>query len=219
MHKYSFSVSFLVDNDKLYTSTENGRINIYDISNLENPMLIYSENLGQEFEIKRISGHDIYATSGDYIYKFHNQSDENLKFNGLFEYEYYNPIVTDKFIYDCSMDDNLIQVCKNTAGTGIKFSKENGQRSFQLYQNYPNPFNNVTKINFDLIEDSWIKLFIYNINGQRVKVLYDGLKKAGRYQISWEGTDDLNQHVASGMYFYKLEFGKKSLTKKMIYLR
>jgi predicted outer membrane repeat protein len=93
-----------------------------------------------------------------------------------------------------------------------------------LHQNYPNPFNPITTISFQLSELSDqedVELVIYNIKGQKVKDLTNSLthQPTNRYSVTWDGTDDYNQPVSSGIYFYKLKTGKDTQIRKMILLR
>ena len=89
----------------------------------------------------------------------------------------------------------------------------------KLYSNYPNPFNPETNISFDLPCDSEVTLDIYNIKGQKVKILTDSRLSAGNHSVIWNGTNSNNKPVASGVYFYKLRFDGKELTKKMVLLK
>jgi protocatechuate 3,4-dioxygenase beta subunit len=76
--------------------------------------------------------------------------------------------------------------------------------SFALDQNYPNPFNPSTSIRFSLPQQSTVVLKIFNLLGQKVATLAQGVRPAGTYQVSWNGTDDLGRSVGSGLYFYRL---------------
>ena len=89
----------------------------------------------------------------------------------------------------------------------------------ELTGNFPNPFNPTTTIKFALHEDSKIKLEIFNIKGQKVKTLTEGRQPAGYHTIIWNGKDDSNKPVSSGMYFYKMKAGKYTTTKKMILMK
>jgi parallel beta-helix repeat protein len=93
---------------------------------------------------------------------------------------------------------------------------------FELVQNYPNPFNPTTSIYFSVAADGapvYTTLRIYNILGQLVRTLTDEEKGEGRYIIHWDGRNDAGNEVSSGVYFYKLEAGTFSETKKMVLLR
>jgi hypothetical protein len=90
---------------------------------------------------------------------------------------------------------------------------------FELYENHPNPFNPETEISYDLPKDSWVKLSIYNIGGQKVKMLVDGFESAGHKTVIWDGRNEQGELTASGVYFYRLEAGEFTATKKMVILR
>jgi hypothetical protein len=91
--------------------------------------------------------------------------------------------------------------------------------SFALAQNYPNPFNPSTEIKFDLPEKSHVTLTIYNVLGQEVKVLVNEDLSAGNYSEVWDGRDARGKQVTTGVYFYKLQAGTWSETKKMTFLK
>ncbi|MDI6804315.1 MAG: DUF3160 domain-containing protein [Bacteroidota bacterium] len=91
-------------------------------------------------------------------------------------------------------------------------------KSFVLHQNFPNPFNSSTIISFSISEDlaySNVELNIYNIHGQVVKKLLKESLPARTYFTRWDGTDDSNKPVASGVYFYRLIVGNNLLSGKM----
>ena len=94
-----------------------------------------------------------------------------------------------------------------------------------LYQNYPNPFYSSTIISFFTAENGEnTEILIYNLKGQKVKTLecinsFDTKATESLYHITWNGKDENNKQVASGIYFYKLKTGKYSQTKKMILMR
>jgi uncharacterized protein (TIGR02145 family) len=90
---------------------------------------------------------------------------------------------------------------------------------YSLYQNYPNPFNPQTTIEFDLREDAVTSLIIYDILGRQVKTIYNDFQLAGRYRIQWDGRNDYNETVASGIYFYRLRSGEFISVKKMVLIR
>ncbi len=89
----------------------------------------------------------------------------------------------------------------------------------KLSQNYPNPFNPVTSISFTIKEKSNVKLSIYNIKGQLVKTLKNEVMASGKHSIVWNGKDNNNQNVTSGVYFYKIDSNNFSSTRKMILMK
>jgi hypothetical protein len=89
----------------------------------------------------------------------------------------------------------------------------------RLGQNYPNPFNPKTTISFQVASREHVRLVIYNLLGQEVAVLVDGIRAAGTHSIDWNGTDKNGKVAASGMYLYRLSVGKAATSRKMILLK
>ncbi len=89
-----------------------------------------------------------------------------------------------------------------------------------LHRNYPNPFNPTTLISFSIHEESNVELTIFNIKGQKVKTLINSNLDQGTHSVVWNGEDELNVPVSTGIYFYKLNVnGKTEGTKKMLLLK
>jgi len=88
-----------------------------------------------------------------------------------------------------------------------------------LNQNYPNPFNPSTEIEFALPGESFVNLSIFNILGQEVKSLVSETKQAGIYKVTWDGTNNEDQAVPSGTYFYRMDAGDFSQAMKMALLK
>ncbi|MCK4445530.1 MAG: T9SS type A sorting domain-containing protein, partial [Candidatus Marinimicrobia bacterium] len=90
---------------------------------------------------------------------------------------------------------------------------------FALKQNYPNPFNAHTVIKYQLPSTSNISLKVYDVFGQEVYRLAEGLLPAGFKTVVWDGRDGLGKTVGSGIYFVRLETKGFMYTRKMILLR
>lgn len=84
---------------------------------------------------------------------------------------------------------------------------------------YPNPFNPATTITFSIADDSYIKLSIYDIHGHIVRSLVDGFMKRGQHKITWNGINDKNNPVASGIYFCRLQTRNFSAVKRLVLLK
>jgi hypothetical protein len=85
--------------------------------------------------------------------------------------------------------------------------------------NYPNPFNPTTTIKFTLPQPGEVKLSVYNILGQQVKLLTSGQLPAGTHKVNWDSRNKDGQSVASGIYFYRLQTQDGVVAKKMVLLK
>jgi hypothetical protein len=86
---------------------------------------------------------------------------------------------------------------------------------FHLEQNYPNPFNPATVIGFQISKASNVSLIVYNILGERVATLVEGVKAPGAYQVNFDAS-----RLSSGVYFYRLTSdGALLATRKMMLLK
>lgn len=86
----------------------------------------------------------------------------------------------------------------------------------QQIRNYPNPFNFTTTISFSTTLNSNIELTIYNFTGQKIRTLLDKELNSGNHSVLWNGRDDNNQYVSSGIYFYTFKMGEFITSGKMI---
>jgi glucose/arabinose dehydrogenase len=91
--------------------------------------------------------------------------------------------------------------------------------AFSLEPNYPNPFNGETLIRFALPAPAEVELAVYNLAGQRVKVLAAGSRAAGRYALPWDGRDEQGRALASGVYLCRLRGGERIELGKLLLLR
>ena len=88
-----------------------------------------------------------------------------------------------------------------------------------LHQNYPNPFNPQTTILLSIPEENKVILSIYNIKGQKVKILIDEVLSAGQHSVVWDGRDSNGNRVGSGIYLYRLQTGSEEQVRKMLLLK
>jgi len=109
-------------------------------------------------------------------------------------------------------EDNTIDIGAMEYLVGLGVDKKTVKsKDCNLAQNYPNPFNPTTTINYQLTMDNVAKLIIYNNKCELVKVLVDGMQRAGNHSVNFDA-----KCLNSGVYFYKLEADGKSMVKKMI---
>ena len=88
-----------------------------------------------------------------------------------------------------------------------------------LGSNYPNPFNPSTTIQFGIKEAGFVKIKVFNARGQLIRTLVNDSKAAGTYQATWNGLDENNRPVASGVYIFRMETKGKVQTTKGILIK
>ena len=122
-----------------------------------------------------------------------------------FSFHVFSPSQQDMYV----LDDVSVTVSSSI--------EETVPEKFTVHQNYPNPFNPETTINFDLPQDGFVKVQIFNQSGQLVKTLLNKEMKAGYgHKIMWDGKDYNSSLVSSGVYFYLTELSGTKIVKKMV---
>ncbi|HNM16226.1 MAG TPA: FlgD immunoglobulin-like domain containing protein, partial [bacterium] len=101
----------------------------------------------------------------------------------------------------------------------LKRPKTTTPSYFTLYQNYPNPFNMATRIDFEMIRPGSAELQIFDLLGNMMKPIFTGELSAGRHTYTWDGTDNNNTPVSSGIYFARLTVNGIVQTKKMVLIK
>jgi len=105
----------------------------------------------------------------------------------------------------------------NQSSQSIKI--ENIPENFKLHQNYPNPFNPVTTINYDLPQQTYVNLMIYDILGREVVKLVSEETPAGYQSVIWNTRNNLGTPVSAGIYFYQIQTKDFVKTRKMVLLK
>lgn len=105
------------------------------------------------------------------------------------------------------------------SATEVEDSQANLPGRFKLYNNYPNPFNASTVIRYRIDETAPLELAVYNLLGQKIYTLAKRTAVRGSHQVRWNGRDRYGREAPSGVYFYRMTIGGKSVTKRMILLR
>ena len=146
----------------------------------------------------------------DYIYEYvPNVGDNFASITGIVHYSYGQYRIEPREAGDIIPETPV----ESTGDPGIL------PAGYSLSQNYPNPFNPETEIRYALPERAYVRLEVYNLLGQRVATLVNGPQEAGGAVVRWDGTSDEGTSLASGIYFYHLQAGEYSATRKMVYLK
>jgi hypothetical protein len=125
-----------------------------------------------------------------------------------------------RFVSVSTGGDTLDEFTLNGTMTAVEPDTGNpSPREFALYGAYPNPFNPSTTISFMIPEASHVDLSIYTAVGRKVRTLVRGKLDAGRFGYAWDGRNNAGRRLSSGLYFYRLRSGDKTLSKKILLLR
>ena len=141
-----------------------------------------------------------------------------------------------RYIFEVDNTNNIVWECHTGANLGFFdyplrcnkieseiFNKTNYNlkivNGYNLLQNYPNPFNPITTVQYDLPEDGLVNITIYDMMGRVVKNLISSQQNSGYKSVRWNATNNENQSVSAGSYFYSIEAGDFKQTKKMILVK
>jgi hypothetical protein len=100
-----------------------------------------------------------------------------------------------------------------------EFETESLPQAFILYPNYPNPFNATTRLEYQVAVAGKVEIAVYNLMGQPVRVLVDGIQAMGRQTIDWDGLDSAGEQVPGGVYIYRMQAGEFAALRKMTVLK
>ncbi len=154
------------------------------------------------------------AIEGDGVFYFNQTSESWIDINqGLTDTNISAMTLKENFIYAGS---SAGKIWKRNLSEIITDIKQNVSyfKEYQLYQNYPNPFNPVTSISFYLPERNFITLKIFDNTGREVSEIYSGVMSEGNHIKYWNG-----ENHSSGIYFYTLQSGSFSQTKKFALIK
>jgi hypothetical protein len=141
-------------------------------------------------------------------YPVSDWTEYSVELNSFFDHDIYIAI-------QCASNSGTELVLKDFELTPTdNISDENIVSRNELLNNYPNPFNPFTTIKYSLNSEQQIRLTIFNISGEKISELVNGIQKAGYYSVSFDGTK-----LPSGEYFYKLESADDAVVKRMLLLK
>ena len=110
-------------------------------------------------------------------------------------------------------DDGMMLNIKIDNPTSLDDDKSTPE-AFELYQNYPNPFNPSTSISYKIPSTGYVTLKVYDAIGNEVAKIVDEIKSAGKHTVTFNASN-----LSSGIYYYKLQSGNYTETKKMLLIR
>ena len=196
--KDGVSVSYNADFEvgAVLLTVENGTFDSDDIVNRTDGMTMMTFDTGDETRIL------IYSMDGT---RLPYGSDEILTFTHSSE-------IVISGVELASSEGEMAEIVSVSKGTELP-------DNFELYQNYPNPFNPETTIGFALPQQSSVVLEVYNVLGEKVKVLIDETMAAGHHTAVWDGRNQSGSEAASGIYLYRLKTDNFQTSKKMIFLK
>ncbi|HEY6953258.1 MAG TPA: T9SS type A sorting domain-containing protein, partial [Bacteroidota bacterium] len=116
-------------------------------------------------------------------------------------------------IYAVTYYDGLYVLTRSGA-TGVAAQRTQQPSMYALFQNYPNPFNPTTTIRFSIGKLSMVNLKIYDLLGREVETLVNGAQTPGSHEVKFDAS-----RLSSGIYFYQLQAGSFSATKKLLLLK
>ena len=176
-------------------------------------------------------------TSGDFVdyvlIKINNQPGEFTFSDSIGSYEYKLPagvydVYAERVFFDDAVEYQIEVFDGQFTELNIAMTQPVGVEEHEIppnsslishLSNYPNPFNPTTTLAFNISSESVVSITIYNLKGQKVKKLLNEELSAGQHTIDWDGTDENNKSVASGIYFYKIATSKDSDMRKMLLLK
>ncbi len=154
----------------------------------------------------------------------YDPENDTIPLESLGVHEHWNNSTDKEYSRDLGTGEGieLIQITEYIP-TFVEPGNDDITGTFNLLENYPNPFNSSTNICYSLTTSADIRLNIYNIKGERVLTLINQHQSAGKFEISWNGRNDNNIPVASGVYIYRMEIntgrGLDSQSHQMLLLR
>lgn len=150
--------------------------------------------------------------------------------NGFNNYSFFDPDVEPGQTYyykisDVTMDGAAtatygpVAVTAGTTRIAEETSALIAPADYELGNAYPNPFNGQTAIQYSLARPAEVSIAIYNLQGQKIRTLLAERQAAGNHTIYWNGHDELNQPVGSGVYLYRITINNTSQAKRVVYLK
>lgn len=175
---------------------------------IENTIQISESSIPQQI-VRELTGYNLYL---DGVFEVFT-TDEFYQYTGLTGGQTYTAGVSALY---AEGESEIINYEFTYSGTGTESFVAT---TTKLNNNYPNPFNPTTMISFFTKEAGNVLINIYNMRGQLVKTLVNRELEIGFHEVLWNGRDSGGNKASSGIYFYKMNVGRYTHTKKMILLK
>ena len=183
----------------------------------------YISNASTEFNIYCLewTPEQMIFSVNDYVHYTYNPSVQNSETWPFDSAQYLllniaiEPSVTSSFI-ESEMEIDYVRVYEAST---LSTQTQTVPVYFNVFQNFPNPFNPITTLKYDLPEDSFVDITIYDMLGNVVKNFVNRNQRRGYKSVQWNATNNKNQPVSAGVYLYRIEAGEYRQTKKMILLK
>ena len=204
---------------KVFSATDQGNIRALCITNGNLIWETITPDSSPVLSSPAIAAGVLYMTTySGILYAYSTKTGTLLGSYSLPGYIHSSPAITNNCLYFGGSDGNLYAFGKPIFQDVASVATHLPQQYF-LSQNYPNPFNSGTTIKYELPKAGYMKLSIFNLMGQEVKILVEEYKKSGIYEVYWNGKINEGDEAGSGVYIYKLEVGKFVKTKKMLIIK
>jgi hypothetical protein len=234
-----WALNVLGDAKATSTINENGyyEINISDGSNEIRQVNVQQNNLLVMQGKVYVFEFDAYASSPRAIgAKIESLHDGRINYGAIdntalstrvkhFRYEFPMTYPTDtkaRVIFECGAMEGNVFIDNVSLTYGTVNSADNqwdNPADFDLSPAYPNPFNPQTTIRYAVPEETDVSIVVYDVQGRHVRTVVEKNRTAGSHEILWDGKNDNGEHVASGLYFYRMTAGDFSKTGKMTLLK
>ena len=160
---------------------------------------------------------------GKVVYLFYSLNGAEIPIDTPPLFEFRNISGQDKYSTKVRLNE---AVFSNPSGVSVlveygnTLSKTNVlPETYAMHPNYPNPFNPITYINYDLPKMSVVNIEIFNILGQKVKTLMSGNQMAGHHRVQWNGKNDFDKALPSGVYLVKFKANHFDHHQKIMLLK
>jgi glycosidase len=122
-------------------------------------------------------------------------------------------------VYTISTQEEMVNLPPIPPIVSVDDQVATNPENFHLFQNFPNPFNPSTTIRYSIVEPGNVSIKIYDVLGREVKTLINEVKTVGTHSSTWNGYDNFDNKVSSGIYLYRIKVGSFVEAKKMVLLK